>query len=56
MKKVLELALREALDLGHTSSARNTSFGLLRQGDGVAVQILVVLTQTLKTFVRMSAR
>jgi ATP-dependent Clp protease ATP-binding subunit ClpA len=49
VKKVLELALREALDLGHTFiGTEHLLLGLLRQGDGVAVQILVSLDADLE--------
>jgi ATP-dependent Clp protease ATP-binding subunit ClpC len=43
-KKVLELSLREALQLGHDYiGTEHILLGLLREGDGVAVQILVRL-------------
>jgi ATP-dependent Clp protease ATP-binding subunit ClpC len=41
-KKVLELSLREALDLGHTYiGTEHILLGLIREGDGVAAQVLV---------------
>ncbi len=41
-KKVLELSLREALQLGHEHiGAEHILLGLLREGDGVAAQVLV---------------
>jgi ATP-dependent Clp protease ATP-binding subunit ClpC len=43
-KKVLELALREALQLGHDYiGTEHILLGLLREGDGVAVQMLARL-------------
>lgn len=43
-KKVLELALREALDLGHSHiSTEHLLLGLVREGEGVASQVLVSL-------------
>jgi len=43
-KKVLELSLREALHLGHNYiGTEHILLGLLREGDGVAVQVLVRL-------------
>ena len=43
-KKVLELSLREALQLGHDYiGTEHILLGLLREGDGVAVQVLVRL-------------
>jgi ATP-dependent Clp protease ATP-binding subunit ClpC len=43
-KKVLELGLREALELGHGYiGTEHILLGLLREGEGVAVQVLVVL-------------
>ena len=43
-KKVLELALREALSLGHNYiGTEHILLGLVRENDGVAVQILVDL-------------
>ena len=43
-KKVLELSLREALQLGHNYiSAEHILLGLIREGDGVAAQVLVKL-------------
>ena len=41
-KKVLELSLREALQLGHTYiGTEHILLGLIREGDGVAAQVLV---------------
>ena len=41
-KKVLELSLRESLQLGHEHiGAEHILLGLLREGDGVAAQVLV---------------
>ncbi len=43
-KKVLELSLREALQLGHTYiGTEHILLGLIREGDGVAAQVLVSL-------------
>jgi ATP-dependent Clp protease ATP-binding subunit ClpA len=43
-KKVLELSLREALQLGHEYiGTEHILLGLLREGDGVAAQVLVRL-------------
>ncbi len=43
-KKVLELSLREALQLGHHDiDTEHILLGLLREGDGVAAQVLVQL-------------
>ena len=43
-KKVLELALREALQLGHSYiGTEHLLLGLLREGEGSAVQVLVSL-------------
>jgi ATP-dependent Clp protease ATP-binding subunit ClpC len=43
-KKVLELALREALQLGHNYiDTEHLLLGLVREGEGVAVQVLVSL-------------
>jgi ATP-dependent Clp protease ATP-binding subunit ClpC len=43
-KKVLELSLREALQLGHSYiGPEHILLGLLREGEGVAVQVLVAL-------------
>ena len=43
-KKVLELSLREALSLGHNYiGTEHILLGLVREGEGVAVQILVEL-------------
>jgi Clp amino terminal domain, pathogenicity island component len=42
-KKVLELALREALHLGHDYiGTEHLLLGLLREGEGVGVQVIVV--------------
>jgi Clp amino terminal domain, pathogenicity island component len=41
-KKVLELSLREALQLGHTDiGTEHILLGLIREGEGVAAQVLV---------------
>src|SRR3954454_19614882 len=43
-KKVLELSLREALQLGHNyMGTEHIERGLIREGDGVAAQVLVKL-------------
>jgi ATP-dependent Clp protease ATP-binding subunit ClpC len=43
-KKVLELSLREALQLGHTYiGTEHILLGLIHEGDGVAAQVLVGL-------------
>ena len=43
-KKVLELALREATQLGHAHiGTEHLLLGLIREGDGVAAQVLVKL-------------
>jgi ATP-dependent Clp protease ATP-binding subunit ClpC len=43
-KKVLELSLREAMQLGHNYiGTEHILLGLLREGDGVAAQVLVKL-------------
>jgi ATP-dependent Clp protease ATP-binding subunit ClpA len=43
-KKVLELSLREALQLGHNYiGTEHLLLGLLREGEGVAAQVLVAL-------------
>jgi ATP-dependent Clp protease ATP-binding subunit ClpC len=43
-KKVLELSLREALQLGHTYiGTEHILLGLVREGEGVAAQVLVGL-------------
>jgi ATP-dependent Clp protease ATP-binding subunit ClpA len=43
-KKVLELSLREALQLGHTYiGTEHILLGLIREGNGVAAQVLVKL-------------
>jgi ATP-dependent Clp protease ATP-binding subunit ClpC len=43
-KKVLELALREALQLGHTYiGTEHILLGLVREGEGVAAQVLIRL-------------
>jgi ATP-dependent Clp protease ATP-binding subunit ClpA len=43
-KKVLKLALREALQIGHSYiGTEHILLGLIREGDGVAVQVLVRL-------------
>jgi len=48
-KKVLELSLRESLQLGHNYiGTEHILLGLLREGDGVAAQVLVRLGADLK--------
>jgi ATP-dependent Clp protease ATP-binding subunit ClpC len=48
-KKVLELSLREALQLGHNYiGTEHILLGLLREGDGVAAQVLITLGADLK--------
>jgi hypothetical protein len=48
-KKVLELSLREALQLGHEYiGTEHILLGLLREGDGVAAQVLVKLGAALE--------
>ena len=43
-KKVLELSLREALQLGHNYiGTEHILLGMIREGDGVAAQVLVSL-------------
>jgi ATP-dependent Clp protease ATP-binding subunit ClpC len=43
-KKVLELSLRESVQLGHNSiGPEHILLGMLREGDGVAAQVLVAL-------------
>src|SRR4051794_39567047 len=43
-KKVLELSLREALQLGHNYiSTEHILLGLVREGEGVATQVLIKL-------------
>jgi ATP-dependent Clp protease ATP-binding subunit ClpC len=43
-KKVLELSLREALQLGHNYiGTEHILLGLIREGEGVAAQVLVML-------------
>jgi ATP-dependent Clp protease ATP-binding subunit ClpC len=47
-KKVLELSLREALQLGHNYiGTEHILLGLVREGDGVAAQVLISLGGTL---------
>jgi ATP-dependent Clp protease ATP-binding subunit ClpA len=47
-KKVLELALREALDLGHNYiGTEHILLGLIREGEGVGAQVLTKLGATL---------
>jgi ATP-dependent Clp protease ATP-binding subunit ClpA len=49
-KKVLELALREALQLGHNYiGTEHILLGLIREGEGVAAQVLVKLGADLAT-------
>jgi ATP-dependent Clp protease ATP-binding subunit ClpC len=48
-KKVLELALREALQLGHNYiGTEHILLGLVREGEGVAAQVLVALGSDLE--------
>ena len=48
-KKVLELSLRESLDLGHNYiGTEHILLGLVREGQGVAAQVLVRLGADLK--------
>jgi len=48
-KKVLELALREALQLGHTYiGTEHILLGLVREGEGVAAQVLVKMGADLR--------
>jgi ATP-dependent Clp protease ATP-binding subunit ClpA len=48
-KKVLELSLREALQLGHNYiDTEHVLLGLIREGEGVAAQILVKLGADLR--------
>ena len=52
-KKVLELSLREALQLGHGYiGTEHILLGLLREGDGVAAQVLVTLGADLNRVLR----
>jgi ATP-dependent Clp protease ATP-binding subunit ClpC len=47
-KKVLELSLREALQLGHSYiGAEHVLLGLIREGDGVAARVLAPMGATL---------
>ena len=49
-KKVLELSLREALQLGHNYiGTEHILLGLLREGEGVAAQVLTKLGADLST-------
>jgi ATP-dependent Clp protease ATP-binding subunit ClpA len=49
-KKVLELSLREALQLGHNYiGTEHVLLGLVREGEGVAAQVLVALGADLST-------
>ena len=49
-KKVLELSLREALQLGHNYiGSEHVLLGLLREGKGVAARVLVAMGLTLET-------
>ncbi len=48
-KKILELSLREALQLGHNYiGTEHILLGLIREGEGVAVEVLVSLDADLK--------
>ena len=50
-KKVLELSLREAIQLGHKHiGTEHILLGLVREGEGVAAQVLVARGQTLIAF------
>jgi hypothetical protein len=50
MKKVLELSLRESLERGHNYiGAEHLFLGLLREGEGVGVQVAVRLGMTVVT-------
>ena len=52
-KKVLELSLREALQLGHGYiGTEHILLGLLREGDGAAAQVLVTLGADLNRVLR----
>ena len=60
-KKVLELSLREALQLGHDYiGTEHILLGLIREGDGVAAQVLVKLGADLnsvrQTVIRLLSR
>ena len=49
-KKVLELSLREALQFGHNYiGTEHILLGIIREGEGVAAQVLVNLSGDLKT-------
>ena len=49
-KKVLELSLREALQLGHNYiGTEHILLGLVREGEGVGCQVLVRLGSSLPT-------
>ena len=49
-KKVLELSLREALALGHNYiGTEHILLGLIREGEGVAAQVLVAVGASLET-------
>ncbi|HEY2507517.1 MAG TPA: Clp protease N-terminal domain-containing protein, partial [Streptosporangiaceae bacterium] len=49
-KKVLELSLRESTQLGHSYiGTEHILLGLIREGDGVAAQVLVALGAELNT-------
>jgi hypothetical protein len=49
-KKVLEMSLREALELGHNYiGTEHILLGLIREGEGVAAQVLVKLGADLST-------
>jgi len=51
-KKVLELSLREALQLGHSYiGTEHMLLGLVREGDGVAAQVLSDLGPIWRGFV-----
>ena len=49
-KKVLELSLREALQINHTYiGTEHILLGLIREGEGVAAQVLIKLGADLKS-------
>jgi ATP-dependent Clp protease ATP-binding subunit ClpC len=53
-KKVLEMALREALNLGHNYiGTEHLLLGLVREGEGVAAQVLVAMGAELAVVRRM---
>jgi len=55
-KKVLELSLREALQLGHNYiGTEHILLGLIREGEGVAAQVLVKLGADLSRYASKSS-